>query len=814
LTDSSGQSVPLDLLFWADPSVLVYAPALALSPDTTYTISIAGLTDLSGNPMQGAVTTTFVTGESLDLVAPTGSILMVSPLPTNVPMRIGFNLPISPATVTASAIQLYAGITGPGSVLVPSTYSVSNDDLSITVTPVSPLAPGQSYFLQFRDPTDFSGNVASINNLFNGTFSFVAGSGPDTTVPTTTIYPPDGTTGFPIPVPGLTGSTQLTATFSKPANVFSSPPVMQVSSNGAPVTGTVTTTNTSIAFTPSSALTLNTTYRITVSGVVDYVGNAAATASAAFTTSPTAAAQNAPFSVVSFQPANGAVGVANNGPIVIAFTEVLAGVPTGAGITIQSSSPMPAQGQWSLVNADTLQFTPSNPWPSAATITVNLYTYGYGYGYLTDAAGVHLDKNYTFSFTTAVSSNTTPLTLFSISPPDGTPLQPGDEDFTLTFSKPVALATQAIQALNGNQFETVNTNYGANDSIIQASTYTTAGSTLTLALSSGITDGNGNSLAPVNEQYPILNTTSGPPAVTSVSPNGFATNVADTAPIELQFSQPMDPASLLGALQVTENGASFAGQWQLLNSNQTAQFTPAVPYKGGSTIAVFVLLTAANTSGVTLGQQYESSFTVAGAATSTHPRPLMSVALAGFRGRVDPSAALDLAFDRDLDPATVADNVWLRAGQTRIPGAAVVRGARAIRFQPAEPLMVGQDYVLTAGPDLRSADGLSTEPREFAFRADPSGEAVAVESTEFVADPAPLAVRIRFSGPMNPVSASGLTVLAADGSPVVYSARFSTDGCQWLLSLPKREPVRLRFDGVEDAQGRRLPVQSRNAGNY
>jgi hypothetical protein len=249
---------------------------------------------------------------------------------------------------------------------------------------------------------------------------------------------------------------------------------------------------------------------------------------------------------------------------------------------------------------------------------------------------------------------------------------------------------------------------------------------------------------------------------------------------------------------------------QALDNDHSVQFTPNAPYKAGSRIDVFVLTTAMDTGGTQLYQRYQSSFTVAAAAASATVAERMRISLAGFGDAVVPEAGLDLAFDCELDAATVGEqNVWLRTGHTRVPGVVVLRNARTLRFQPSAPLSAGEEYVLTAGPNLRSAGGLLTEPREFRFRVDPAAPEVRVESVEYLGGASSLTVRIRFSGPVSPATAGSLMLVAADGSSVPATARFSTDGREWLLELPRPQPVHVVLDGVEDRTGRKLPRESR-----
>src|SRR5262249_3895768 len=189
-----------------------------------------------------------------------------------------------------------------------------------------------------------------------------------------------------------------------------------------------------------------------------------------------------------------------------------------------------------------------------------------------------------------------------------------------------------------------------------------------------------------------------------------------------------------------------------------------------------------DTVGTHLPQRYTAFFTVVQNSTQAVEAQRMSVALRGFGKAVAPEAALELAFDHEIDAAT-ADNVWLRVGLVRIPGAVTMRNSRTLRFQPAEPLRIGEQYVLTAGPELRSIKGLANEPREFRFGVEMAASESGVRSVEYVRDGSMLTVRVRFTVPMSAASADGVKLRAADGSLVDAAPQFSPDGREWLFVL-------------------------------
>ncbi len=333
-------------------------------------------------------------------------------------------------------------------------------------------------------------------------------------------------------------------------------------------------------------------------------------------------------------------------------------------------------------------------------------------------------------------------------------------------------------------------------------------SVLTIFGTDAIQDVNGNSITPFSFSYPTLHSDqSGPPAISSISPNEYGSNVQANTPIKITFNKPMDPSSLMNSVIVTQNGALFAGQLQVIDSNQSVQFTPDAPYLPGARIDVFVLTSATDAGGTPLSPQYQSSFFVA-SGQSAAPQ-MMTAVFAGFGEAVDPNAGLDVAFDHDLDPASVNDaNVWLRVGHTRIAGTVSRSENRVLRFLPAAPLTIGEQYVLTAGPGLRSMEGLANQPREFRLRAE-LAEPVRVESVEYLRGPAPLAIRIRFSGPVSPISSGALQLLAPDGTEVPATIRPSTDGREWLALCMAPQPVSVVLRGVHDQWGRLLPREER-----
>jgi len=122
---------------------------LALLPNgplpgaTTYTLTVAGLADLSGHVMSAPVTTTFTTGPGVDFSPPAALQVDSRPpvwtgVPTNALMRVHFSKQV---TVTAGNLLVYPT----GGNFLPGSVGVSADGLTATWTPTSPLQVETQY---------------------------------------------------------------------------------------------------------------------------------------------------------------------------------------------------------------------------------------------------------------------------------------------------------------------------------------------------------------------------------------------------------------------------------------------------------------------------------------------------------------------------------------------------------------------------------------------------------------------------------------------------------------------------------------------
>jgi hypothetical protein len=135
-------------------------PSALLQPNATYTLTIAGAQDLAGNSMSGTFQAMFTTGLNYAVVNATHSAPTISAdnvqtqlvnqgnvlnAEVSTAITVTFTQPVSPVSIYNGGVRLiHPGL----NVLVPTTVTMSADARTVTLTPVSLLAPETNYQVQ------------------------------------------------------------------------------------------------------------------------------------------------------------------------------------------------------------------------------------------------------------------------------------------------------------------------------------------------------------------------------------------------------------------------------------------------------------------------------------------------------------------------------------------------------------------------------------------------------------------------------------------------------------------------------------------
>ncbi len=809
---TGGNTVAGNFTYSTDDQTVTFTPINPLTASTSYTVSYSALiTDTAGNPMTNPGSFSFTTGTAADTATPT--VVLVDPpsntfgVGLNVTPHITFSEPINGLTIPGN-LNLVYNDTG---VIVPTTVTVSADRLSATLTPSAPLLPNIYYNVSlcyYYCYTDIAGNPG---NGINSTF--FTGTSTDTTATTvSTINPSNTQTGVPL-------NAQITAVMSDdidPTTVGNSSITLKQGSTNIPGTVTLANDGVTLTFVPTAALTASKVYNVSVGGFKDTEGNTVTTSSTTFTTG---AATYTSFTVVSTSPANGDTGVSVTSPVTFTMNNLINAAsvnPNTVFVSANNGNEVVA-GTYSVNNA-AVTFTPlaSTPYPANTQMAVAVCG-------LTDEAGNSDCEG--FSFTTANTVDHTAPTV-AISPANGTTNVGLNTQIVLTFSKSINPSTittnNTVSLFSGD----TSINYGYtisadNRTVVlnPGGTAFTSGATVTIELTSGIQDLSGNALANTSSQFTL--TTALPntaPFVETMRPGSGATNVPANTVITLFTSAAMNPASIAGALHVTDNGVIVSGTTQLFSNAQAIEFTPSNAFNPGDLVQVFLDSTALSADNVPLSS-FPGQFTVAGSPTNTAASAQAVNPLNGVIN-VPLNTIIQVQYDQALAASTInSSNVTLydnNAGIYLTPTLSLVGNGQVINIAPTSNLTAGDYYSVGISSGVTNTDGLAVN----AFNPNFTAGTVVDTAAPTIVSQAPTnnstnigtntAVSVNFNKIINPISVTGSTIKLSAGATteVPSSISFSPDYTRVsiipLAPLPPSTAMTVAISGVTSEAGKSL----------
>ena len=423
----------------------------------------------------------------------------------------------------------------------------------------------------------------------------------DTVAPAITdISPANGAAGVSV-------DTLITVTFSEAvANV--TPDTFRLTAGATQVPATVAADNgASATFLLFAPLAAGTTYTVTVTtGVTDVAGNhLAADRTWTFTTG----ADTIPPSVLVTYPANKATGVLTTAKIIATFSEPVTNVTSETFLLTTAHDGAPVPGEVTL-DGRTATFTLSEP-------LFYLDYYGpLGMAYraivttgVTDLSGNHLAADYSWIFTTDAYLETTPPTVVSVSPANGSTGVSVGTYLTVTFSEAVTNANAAtlLVSAGGSPVPGLVTVSGSKAFFTPSAPLAVA-TTVNASVTTGVRDLTGN---PLETDYSWAFTTDRtpdtiPPAVTATTPGDRATGVGTGTTVTATFSEPVTNVTDVTFL-LTANGAPVPGTVTL--DGPTATFAPSAPLANGPTYRATVTTGVKDLSGNALAADYSWSFT-------------------------------------------------------------------------------------------------------------------------------------------------------------------------------------------------------------
>ena len=682
----------------ADHRAVTLRSAQPLDADTTYTIRIADVEDLSGNVLGAPLSVGFRTGAGVDLVAPT--VTGVTPanasseVPLNTQVEARYSERVNPVSVTETSVKLYDGTTGQ---FVAGTPGLSADGQSVRFVPASPLPANHTYTFYRTYNTyveDLAGNRSSTSSYFT------TGSALQTSAPTVVSSNlADGAREVPV-----NGRVVLSFDAVLADGCVNAQTVQVRGPDGTAVAGALAlgSDRRSVTFTPASVLGVSTAYTVALEGVCDLAGNALSSVTRSFTTSAVGTADTtAP--TVTVTPAQGATGVSPTTRIELSFSEAVdvTTLTGGVHVTVSGLSGEVA-GELS-VTGNEVTFTPSAPLPGSSQISVVVN----GVRDLAGNAGGYTGR----TFTTGTGTDTTGPSVVSVVPSDKSLDVGPTTPVVLTFSESLNAST-----VNGNTFVMFVNGEVVRPSVSRSQdnrTVTLTGnwpssSVVLVIVTKDVKDLSGNALTDYASVFTTsVATDTGRPGVASQFPGSGASGVLGDASIVLYTTEPMNEATLSSALHVAQNGQLVGGTVSVSAQGQAIVFKPLQPWAAGSLVEVFMDNGAQDLSGNALNN-YQGSFRVAPDPATTAPR-LVGFGPNNASGGLPTNGLIELQFDQLLEESTVsAARVVLRDGSTGAEVARTVsvgKGGQVVRVVPQSALTASHSYYVHLTDGLLDREG-------------------------------------------------------------------------------------------------------------
>ncbi|WP_288388947.1 Ig-like domain-containing protein, partial [uncultured Alteromonas sp.] len=694
--------VAVDLTNSSDLRTATLKPKLNLEPETGYTLVVDGISDLSGNLLESAQSTSFTTGTQTD--TQTGSLMSYSPksgatdVALNATITADFSERIDPTSLTSESFRLYNNTEKRNEA---ATLSLSADGKRVTLTPDVLLEEGHHYYVYISWGSylkDIAGNnVGSYHQ-----YTFTAGVSEDAQAPSVIANNlSQGLTDVPVNAP-----VRLFLDETLAAHCVNEETVSLQNSTGT-VSGSVALSSDrrTITFTPDEYLVAGEDYELLVAGVCDVAGNEVAEYRMDFTADSSGSVDTAYPRISSVTPTNNTSDVSVNTAIVVTFNEAVDALNINDAVRVQVNGQSGYVAGDYQVEGSVVTFTPSEPLPGSTQIRTSIY-------YVKDRVG-NSACCWNYYFTTEDELDTTAPTVSSISPADGAMDIGVGTPIVLSFNESLNAAT-----VNSNHFKLY-----SEGSIITPSVYRSAdsktitlrgtwpaGKSLSVIVTDDVQDLSGNAMADYVSLFStaVVDNDNGRPSVSRLYPNSGANNVPSVGSIVMYTSEPMDESSLHDAFHVAENGVLVEGQITLSASGQAIEFTPDEAFVEGALVHVYLDSTARDDSGNAMNH-YQGQFRMATTTATAGVRPTPNAYLpSNGLTNVSLNPSMRIVYNQDMDETTITDEFIVMRNNDGSAFPATISLAddlRTVEITPQSLLSADSYYYVSLSSNILDTDG-------------------------------------------------------------------------------------------------------------
>ncbi|MFT4924819.1 MAG: methionine-rich copper-binding protein CopC [Phenylobacterium sp.] len=692
----NGAQVGIDITLSTDSTLISVKPKNPLLANTSYSLLIDQLADLSGNLLAEPYTVNFVAGIEADTSG--GSIVNYSPLgyaevASNVLLTARYPDTIDATSVTATSFKVYNETQAR---YINGSYSLSDNGRRVQFA-ADEWVVGNKYRSYLRYINDLAGNDYSAS----GWHYFTVVEADDGSAPalvTSNIV--DGSTEIAINAPIKWIFSEALA-----AHCVSGDSVkLMIDGVETDAQVSLSSDRKQITVTPAERLSANTDYQLVASGLCDNAGNQLAQQSTNFTTSTEGTVDTSYPRLTEISPANTAVEVDVNSPIVMTFDEVIAPTNTAEQIRIYINGITGYIAGEFDYNGNVVTFTPLNPLPGNSQITVYLR-------YVRDIVG-NGACCWSYSFNTESIFDTQAPQVVSITPADGAMDIGVNTPIVLTFNESLNGAT-----VNNTNFKVYNNGNLINPSVYRSPDSRTvilrgtwpAGQPISVLVTDEVKDLSNNRLVDYASVFSsaVVDTDSARPSVVRQYPGSGSTNVFNVDRITLYTSELMDETTLFEAFHVAQNGIAMAGQARLSSSGQAVTFTPDAPFENDAIIHVYVDSNAKDDSGNAMNH-YQGNFKTASLnSVGIRPTATTYVPTSGSTG-VMVNSQIQIAYNQSINE-TFVNETYINL---RIDGGVIVpaqitlsEDQRLVNIKPDVLLTANTYYYVSMSYAIEDTDG-------------------------------------------------------------------------------------------------------------
>ena len=554
-------------------TVVVTPGGTSWTPNATINIGLSNaIQDLSGNQLANT-TSQFTLASAVSGTAPSVVAMRPGNGATNVPANSPVTL-FTSAAMNASTISGALEVTDNG-VVVSGTMQVYSNGQAIEFTPSNSFNPGDVIQVFLNSSAQSASGVALTS--YSAQFT-IAGAPANTAAVVQAVNPFPGATNVPLNTVLQLQFNQSLALGSISCNGSSGSVTLYQSSSASYLTPTCTLIGNGqiINIAPTSNLISGSQYQVSVTTAVTNTSSVPVKSFSASFTAGTAADTAAP-TITSEAPTNNATNIGTNSLVSVSFNKAINPVSV-SGSTIQLSGNSITEVPSSISftpNYTRVTIVPQAPLPASTLMTLAVNG-------VTSQAGKSVATT-TTTFTTAAQPDFTMPYVISSSVQSGQRNVPVNSVFSMKFSKPMDIGSfnaANVYVSGGIAAQIVPST--ASWSADQTTIFLVPNTTLNVGdgyslCSASMTDLDGN----VQQSFCASFTAafvSNPnaPTVVNTSPENTLTQVPTNSPVEILFSEPVQPTTI-GQITLSTGGNQVAFSSTFSDANQLLTLIPAQP---------------------------------------------------------------------------------------------------------------------------------------------------------------------------------------------------------------------------------------------